>query len=78
MPAKRYWNKGATVEQDSPGHIMLDEETPEDIRAECLLRLMATGQDNLQGLLILTFTPLDGLTDIVLTYLPGGKVGEME
>jgi phage terminase large subunit-like protein len=54
--------------------ILLDEETPADIRSECLLRLMATGKSNLQGLLILTFTPLDGLTDIVLTYLPGGKI----
>jgi phage terminase large subunit-like protein len=54
--------------------ILLDEETPADIRSECLLRLMATGSDNIQGLLILTFTPLDGLTDIVLTYLPGGQI----
>lgn len=49
--------------------IGLDEEPPMDIHTECLLRTMTTG-----GLLVLTFTPLQGLTDVVLMYLPGGKI----
>lgn len=44
--------------------IWLDEESNEGIRAECVMRLMTTG-----GLLIETFTPLKGLTAIVLGYI---------
>lgn len=44
--------------------VWLDEEANEGIRAECILRLMTTG-----GLLIETFTPLKGLTPIVIGYL---------
>lgn len=57
--------------------IWLDEEAREDIRAECVMRLMTTN-----GMLIETFTPLRGLTPIVLKYLgegaevPAGRVAE--
>lgn len=47
--------------------IWLDEESDEGIRNECTLRLMTTN-----GLLIETFTPLKGLTKIVMQYLPAG------
>jgi len=47
--------------------IWLDEESDEGIRGECLLRLMTT-----DGLLIETFTPLKGLTKVVMSYLPEG------
>jgi phage terminase large subunit-like protein len=47
--------------------IWLDEEPPEDIYSECLLRTMTTN-----GLVMCTFTPLNGLTPLVLTFLPGG------
>jgi phage terminase large subunit-like protein len=55
--------------------IWLDEEANEGIRAECVMRLMTTN-----GLMIETFTPLRGLTPIVLRYLgdeaatPDGRV----
>lgn len=49
--------------------IWLDEECPMDIYTECLLRTMTTN-----GLLLLTFTPLSGLTECVLNFLPGGKI----
>jgi len=48
--------------------IWLDEEADESIRGECMLRLMTT-----DGLLIETFTPLRGITKIVLQYLPNGE-----
>jgi phage terminase large subunit-like protein len=48
--------------------IWLDEESDEGIRAECALRLMTTG-----GLLLETFTPLKGLTPIVMKYMEGGE-----
>jgi phage terminase large subunit-like protein len=47
--------------------IWLDEESDEGVRGECLLRLMTT-----DGLLIETFTPLKGLTPVVMNYLPKG------
>lgn len=47
--------------------VWLDEEANEGIRAECVMRLMTTN-----GLLIETFTPLRGLTPIVLKYLGDG------
>ena len=45
--------------------IWLDEECPQDVEGECLIRLATT-----RGLLLLTFTPLNGLTEVVLSYLP--------
>lgn len=47
--------------------IWLDEESDDGIRNECILRLMTT-----DGLLIETFTPLKGLTPVVMNYLPEG------
>lgn len=45
--------------------IWLDEEVPEDVYGECLIRLATT-----RGILILTFTPLQGLTEVVLKFMP--------
>ena len=53
------------VEQDV---ILLDEESPEDIYDECLIRTMTTN-----GLIMLTFTPLQGVSNVVLKFMPGGK-----
>jgi phage terminase large subunit-like protein len=53
--------------------IWLDEEPPEDIYVECLLRTARTS-DFSGGLLMLTFTPLQGLTPLVLEFLPGGRL----
>ncbi len=49
--------------------IWLDEEPPMSIYAECLTRTMTTN-----GLLILTFTPLQGVTELLKSFLPGGRV----
>lgn len=53
--------------------ILLDEEPPYSIYVECLMRTMATG-DFAGGILLCTFTPLEGLSETVLAFLPGGKV----
>ena len=52
--------------------IWLDEECPEDIYLECLLRTAET-PDFEGGIILLTFTPLMGLTPVVLSFLPGGS-----
>lgn len=51
--------------------IQLDEESDEGIRSECAMRLMTKN-----GLLMETFTPLKGLTPVVLTYLGGSQPDE--
>lgn len=59
------YEQGRKAFQGTEKHLIwLDEESEEGIRAECALRLMTTG-----GHLIETFTPLRGLTPIVLKYL---------
>ncbi len=47
----------------------LDEEPPLDVYAECLLRLMTT-----DGLMMLTFTPLSGVSGVVLQYMDEAKL----
>ena len=44
--------------------IWLDEECPMEIYTECLVRTV-----NTDGMIILTFTPLQGLTDVVRSFL---------
>lgn len=49
------------TEQDG---IWLDEECPMDVYTECLIRTMTTN-----GLIYLTFTPLKGMTEVVLMFM---------
>lgn len=51
--------------------IWLDEEPPLDIYTECLLRTMTNN-----GLIMLTFTPLSGMSETVLSFLPNGEIKE--
>lgn len=64
--------------QGTKKNIWLDEEPPLDIHTEALLRTMDTsgrpGAKN--GLMILTFTPLRGISEVVIQYLPGGLIEE--
>jgi phage terminase large subunit-like protein len=49
--------------------IWLDEEPDQAVYVECVLRTMTTA-----GLILVTFTPLSGMSDVVLSYLPGGTL----
>jgi phage terminase large subunit-like protein len=51
--------------------ILMDEEPPLDIYTECLLRTMTNN-----GMLLLTFTPLMGMSQVVLAFLPNGQLAE--
>jgi len=53
--------------------IWLDEECPMSIYVECVTRTMTTN-----GLIMLTFTPLEGLTDTVMQFMPDGEVKERQ
>ena len=46
--------------------IWLDEEPPQDIYVECLMRSMTTG-----GMIMCTFTPLMGVSEVVKSFMPG-------
>lgn len=68
---KSYDQKRESFQGSEQDLIWLDEEPPIDIYTECLLRTMTTN-----GLIMLTFTPLMGMSETVLTFLPGGEIKE--
>lgn len=53
--------------------IWLDEEPPYSIYVESLMRTMTTN-----GILVLTFTPLMGLSETVLHFLPNGQIPDAQ
>jgi phage terminase large subunit-like protein len=52
--------------------IWLDEEPPQDIYVECLMRTMTTG-----GMIMCTFTPLMGVSEVVKSFMPGVGFSEV-
>jgi len=70
---KSYDQRRESFQGTEQNVIWLDEEPPMDIYSECLLRTMTTN-----GVIILTFTPLQGLTELVLAFLPGGRLPSEE
>lgn len=60
------YDQGRKKFQGTAKHVIwLDEEPPSDVYDECMLRLMTT-----DGMMLCTFTPLEGLTDIALRFMP--------
>lgn len=59
------YDQGRKKFQGTAKHgVWLDEECPQDVYTECLLRLMTTN-----GLIMLTFTPLSGVSEVVLQFM---------
>ena len=52
--------------------IWLDEEPDFDVYGECLIRTATTN-----GLVYLTFTPLEGATDVVMSFLPPAMLTDL-
>lgn len=50
--------------------ILLDEEPPEDVYDECVLRTLETPERPGGGIVMITYTPLKGLTQLTLRFLP--------
>jgi phage terminase large subunit-like protein len=65
LQLKSYDQGRVAFQGTSQDFIHLDEEPPLDVYAECLLRTMTTN-----GLITLTATPLEGLTQLMLEFLP--------
>lgn len=69
---KSYQQGRGSFEGTEQHVIWLDEEPPMDIYGECLIRTGTT-----KGLIMLTFTPLSGISEVVRQFLPGGTVGDL-
>lgn len=65
---KSYDQKRESFQGSEQDVIWLDEEPPEDIMTECVMRTMAT-VTFAGGVLLLTFTPINGWTDVVERFL---------
>ena len=64
--AFKSYDQGRKKFQGTAKHLVwLDEECPLDVYDECRIRTMTT-----RGIVMLTFTPLEGLTETVLQFLP--------
>lgn len=70
---KSYQQGRGSFEGTEQDVIWLDEEPSIEVYVECLMRTMTTN-----GLMLLTFTPLEGLSEVVLAFLPGGKLPDVE
>ncbi len=64
---KSYQQGRGSFEGTEREGIWLDEEPPMDIYGECLIRTATT-----DGMVYTTFTPLEGVSEVVLQFLPGG------
>lgn len=69
LTLKSYDQKRISFQGTEQDLIWLDEEPPLDIYTECLLRTMTNN-----GCLMLTFTPLLGMSETVMAFLPGGQI----
>ncbi len=68
---KSYQQGRGAFEGTEQDLIWLDEEPPQEVYGECLVRTATTN-----GMVMMTFTPLDGMTDVASSFLPGGKIPE--
>lgn len=63
--AFKSYDQGRRVFQGTAKHLIwLDEECPMDVYNECLIRTATTN-----GMVMLTFTPLNGMSDVVKSFL---------
>jgi phage terminase large subunit-like protein len=63
--AMRSYDQGRRIFQGVEQHVVwMDEEVPRDVYEEALVRTMTT-----QGVVFMTFTPLQGLTPLVVDFL---------
>lgn len=70
---KSYEQGRGSFEGTAQHGVWLDEEPKLDVYVECLTRTMTT-----DGLMLLTFTPLEGMSEVVLSFLPGGALPESD
>jgi phage terminase large subunit-like protein len=69
LTLKSYDQKRLSFQGTGKHVIWLDEEPDLGVYSECLLRTMTT-----KGLVMCTFTPMLGLSEVVMNYLPEGRI----
>lgn len=69
---KSYAQGRGSFEGTEREFIWLDEEPPSDVYGECLIRTATTN-----GLIYITFTPLEGATDVVQSFLPAAMLTDL-
>lgn len=69
---KSYAQGRGSFEGTERDWIWLDEEPPIDCYGECLMRTATT-----QGIVYITFTPLEGSTEVVQSFLPPEVMGKI-
>lgn len=71
---KSYDQGRRTFQGTEKDFVWLDEEPPLDVYNEALIRTAATVPGELPGLMIATFTPLSGMSETVLHFMPNGEL----
>ena len=66
---KSYQQGRGSFEGTEQDGIWLDEEPPLDIYGECLIRTATT-----DGMIYITFTPLEGMSEVVMQFMPSGMI----
>lgn len=69
MGFKTYAQGRGAFEGTEQDLVWVDEEPPLDVYTEALIRTATTG-----GSVMLTFTPLEGMSEVVMAFLDGGKL----
>lgn len=70
------YDQGRAKFQGTHKHfIHLDEEPPQDVYDECFMRTTGVGSKE-RGLILMTMTPLGGLTPLIQTYTDGMVSGQ--
>jgi len=69
LALKSYDQKREAFQGTKKDIVWLDEEPPEEIYTEALLRTMDTSGGASNGIMMLTFTPLRGMTKLVMAFL---------
>ncbi|HAV5548393.1 TPA: hypothetical protein JI101_16410 [Acinetobacter baumannii] len=67
---KSYQQGRGSFEGTAQHLIHLDEEPPQDVYTECLTRTATT-----EGIVIITFTPLEGITAMILDFMKKAEKG---
>ena len=70
----RSYDQGRKAFEGTERCIWLDEEPPLDVYQECLMRTMTRSNGDGESMLMMTFTPLEGMSDTVFNFL--GEEGD--
>lgn len=58
--------------------IVFDEEPPIDVYSEGITRTAVLQNEKRGGMIMLSFTPLKGISDIVMSFMPEGRMPEVQ